>query len=57
MNLIINDGNLFGPLALRSDPFSPEYGGIIFYTTFHNETQGTISPDVQKILQYFILNL
>lgn len=32
-------------------------GGRIFYTTFHNHPQGTISNDVNLILQYFILNL
>lgn len=33
------------------------YGGVIYYTTFHNEVQHTISNDVQNILQYFILNM
>jgi hypothetical protein len=47
----------YGALALRSDPFSSRYGGLIFYTTFHNEAQSDISSDVEKILQYFILNL
>ena len=32
-------------------------GGTIYYTTFHNHAQGTISQDVQKMLEYFILNL
>lgn len=31
-------------------------GGTIYYTTFHNEIGGT-SPEIQKILEYFILNL
>ena len=33
------------------------YGGVIYYTTFHNEIQHNISNDVQHILQYFILNM
>lgn len=33
------------------------YGGVIYYTTFHNEVQSTISSNVQRILQYFILNM
>ncbi|HNZ43394.1 MAG TPA: hypothetical protein PLI16_01305 [Bacteroidales bacterium] len=33
------------------------YGGVIYYTTFHNEVQHNISNDVQHILQYFILNM
>lgn len=32
-------------------------GGNMYYTTFHNKHNGTISQDVQKILEYFILNL
>lgn len=32
-------------------------GGNIYYTNFHNHPQGTISDDVKKILQYFVLNL
>jgi len=32
-------------------------GGVIYYTTFHNEVQSGISNDVQHILQYFILNM
>lgn len=32
-------------------------GGVIYYTTFHNEVQHNISSDVQKVLQYFILNM
>lgn len=32
-------------------------GGTIYFTTFHNHVQGTISPDMQKMLEYFILNL
>lgn len=32
-------------------------GGTIYFTTFHNHVQGTISPDIQKMLEYFILNL
>jgi hypothetical protein len=47
----------YGALVVRSDPFSSRYGGLIFYTTFHNEAQSAISSDVEKILQYFILNL
>lgn len=47
----------YGPLAVKSTSFSNEYGGIIFYTTFHNHYQGNISPDVKNVLQYFILNL
>lgn len=31
--------------------------GVIYFTTFHNEIQGTLSPDVKNILQYFILNM
>lgn len=33
------------------------FGGVIYYTTFHNEVQHNISSDVQHILQYFILNM
>jgi len=33
------------------------YGGVIYYTTFHNEIQHNISNEVQRILQYFILNM
>jgi len=32
-------------------------GGTIYYTTFHNHVQGAVSPDMQKMLEYFILNL
>ncbi len=32
-------------------------GGTIYFTTFHNHAQGTISPDMKKMLEYFILNL
>lgn len=32
-------------------------GGTIYFTTFHNHVQGTISSDIQKMLEYFILNL
>jgi hypothetical protein len=32
-------------------------GGTVYYTTFHNHAQGTISPDMYKMLEYFILNL
>jgi len=32
-------------------------GGVIYFTTFHNEIQGIISSDVKQILQYFILNM
>lgn len=32
-------------------------GGNIYFTTFHNHVQGTISQDVQHMLEYFILNL
>jgi hypothetical protein len=32
-------------------------GGSIYYTTFHNHPQGAISNNVQKILEYFVLNL
>lgn len=32
-------------------------GGNIYFTTFHNNVQGTISQDVQHMLEYFILNL
>jgi hypothetical protein len=32
-------------------------GGTIYYTTFHNHVQGMVSPDMQKMLEYFILNL
>lgn len=31
--------------------------GQLLYTTFHNHPQGQVSPDVQDILEYFILNL
>ncbi len=33
------------------------YGGVIYYTTFHNEVQSSTSNNVQRILQYFILNM
>lgn len=32
-------------------------GGTIYFTTFHNHPQGSVSKDVQKMLEYFILNL
>lgn len=32
-------------------------GGNIYFTTFHNHVQGTISQDVQHMLEYFVLNL
>lgn len=32
-------------------------GGTVYFTTFHNHAQGTISPNMKKMLQYFILNL
>ena len=32
-------------------------GGTIYFTTFHNKVQGTVSQDVQHMLEYFILNL
>jgi hypothetical protein len=32
-------------------------GGTIYFTTFHNHVQGTISPDIQKMLEYFVMNL
>lgn len=32
-------------------------GGTVYFTTFHNHIQGTISPDMKKMLEYFILNL
>ncbi len=32
-------------------------GGTVYFTTFHNHAQGNISPDLKKMLQYFILNL
>ena len=32
-------------------------GGTIYFTTFHNHAQGSVSPDIQHLLQYFILNL
>lgn len=44
-----------GPVAVKTDPM--EGAGTIFFTTFHNEPQGTISQDVKNILQFFILNL
>lgn len=31
--------------------------GTILFTTFHNHPYGHVDPDVQKILEYFILNL
>jgi hypothetical protein len=31
--------------------------GSITYTTFHNNPQTSVSPDVMTVLQYFILNL
>lgn len=52
---VITDVN-YGALAVESSSFGPE-GGKIFYTTFHNRPQGTISTDVEDILEYFILNL
>lgn len=43
----------------HGDPEGPcaGTGGTIYYTTFHNHAQGNISFDVQKLLEYFILNL
>jgi hypothetical protein len=48
-------GYPFGAVAVKSDPYPG--AGDIFFTTFHNEPQGVISPDVKNILQYFIMNL
>ena len=36
---------------------SCENDGNIVYTTFHNHAQGKISTDMQKVLEYFIMNL
>lgn len=52
-----NSGLSNGPLAVSCDLNGPVVGGKIFYTTFHNHPQGTISPDIKNVLQYFILNL
>jgi len=53
-----NTASNYGPLAvLLHYNSSCTQGGNILYTTFHNEPQSGVSPDVQKILQYFILNL
>lgn len=32
-------------------------GGNIYFTTFHNHVQGSVSQDVQHMLEYFVLNL
>jgi len=54
----ITDNNLGnGVLAAKMDIDYETPGGVIFYTTFHTHPQGAISEDVQKILEYFILNL
>ncbi|MFZ4400195.1 MAG: hypothetical protein ACOYO1_09185 [Bacteroidales bacterium] len=59
--VLLQDNNLatnYGPLAVLLHYGSNcTQGGNILYTTFHNEPQTGVSPDVQKILQYFILNL
>ncbi len=53
-----NTATNYGPLAvLLHYNSSCTQGGNILFTTFHNEPQSGVSPDVQKILQYFILNL
>jgi hypothetical protein len=54
---IIHDNGIYGTLAVKMDIDFETNGGKIFYTTFHNEPQGTLSSDVQNILQYFILDL
>ncbi|NVN93698.1 MAG: hypothetical protein HXX18_00300 [Bacteroidetes bacterium] len=59
--VLLQDNNLatsYGPLAVLCHyGITCNQGGNILYTTFHNEPQSGVSPDVQKILQYFILNL
>ncbi len=59
--VLLQDNNIatnYGPLAvLMHYGGSCTVGGNVLYTTFHNEPQSGVSPDVQKILQYFILNL
>jgi hypothetical protein len=54
---VITDTQSNGPLAVTTDFNDETPGGVIFYTTFHNEPQGTVSQDMNQILQYFILNL
>lgn len=36
---------------------NPNSAGRIYFTTFHNEPNGLISPDVKSILEFMILNL
>ncbi|MFI5220269.1 MAG: carboxypeptidase-like regulatory domain-containing protein [Bacteroidia bacterium] len=52
-----NSGLNNGPLAVTCELNGAAVGGKIFYTTFHNHPQGSISPDIKNVLQYFILNL
>lgn len=32
-------------------------GGNIYFTTFHNEPNGSIGDDMEEMLEYVILNL
>ena len=36
---------------------NPNGSGTIYFTTFHNEPNGQIGPDIKHILEYVILNL
>ncbi len=36
---------------------NPHDAGRIYFTTFHNEPNGQIAPDIKHILEYVILNL
>ncbi|MEO8151213.1 MAG: carboxypeptidase-like regulatory domain-containing protein [Bacteroidia bacterium] len=51
-----NPGAASVPVAVRTVS-STSGSGMIYFTTFHNNPQSTISPDVQNVLQFFILNL
>jgi hypothetical protein len=53
----ITDATNYGCLAAKADLNGNYAGGKIYYTTFHNNIQGTINNDTKQILQYVIMNL
>ena len=49
-----------GALLLRTNQFSNDdegNQGNIYFTTFHNEAAGAISPEVNGVLEFVVLNL
>lgn len=46
-----------GPLVLHNQSQGGANSGHIYYTCFHNEPNGAITPTAQTILQYIIMNL